>query len=107
MSEVLGSWAEFAVGNSDEPLPTLVHGGARGADHMAGSIWRMNGGPVEVHHAEWSKGKGAGYARNAEMVNLGADVCIAFFANRAENRGTRHCSTLAASAGIKVIEVWG
>jgi hypothetical protein len=87
---------------------TIVHGGARGADQMAGKYGEQMGANIELHPADWDKfGRGAGFRRNAEMVEEGADVCLAFFANGATNRGTLHCSTLAARSGIPVIEVWG
>lgn len=93
---------------------TVVHGGAPGADSLAGQ-WvfdrRMNG-PVhpqlEVHPAEWNRyGRAlAGGIRNAKMVGLGADIVVAFFQPGAENRGTRNCSAQARLAGLEVKETW-
>lgn len=63
---------------------TLVHGACRtGADAIADAIWRRyKVGPVEPHPvtaAVWARiGSSAGPARNRHMVNLGADVCLAF-----------------------------
>lgn len=80
---------------------TVVHGGASGADRLAGKLadeWGMN---VEVHPAEWGKhGKAAGPIRNQKMVDLGADVCLAF--PLADSRGTKHCMMVASRAGIPV-----
>lgn len=53
---------------------------------------------------EWD-GKGAGFARNAEMVALGADLCVAFYKQGAGNKGTDHCASLAGKAGIPVRRV--
>jgi hypothetical protein len=75
------------------PVPKIVvvHGAARGADELA---------------ADWTAfGKSAGYRRNAEMVKLGADVCLAFFQQGAGNRGTSHCVRLAEAAGIRTRRV--
>lgn len=91
--------------------PVLVHGGARGADTIAEQVWSGIafglGGQIpfelEVHPADWERyGKRAGMVRNAEMVNRGARVCLAF--PLGESRGTRGCMELARKAGIPVIE---
>jgi hypothetical protein len=85
---------------------TLVHGGRRGADAHAHS-WARNrvGWTVEPHPAAWWRyGRGAGPIRDREMVEAGADVCIAFLAPG--SRGSRGCATLAAGAGIRVIPVY-
>lgn len=80
---------------------TIVHGAARGADHIAGRIATVWGMRVEEHPADWdTHGKSAGPIRNTEMVRLGADVCLAFPTERSV--GTRHCMSLAHAAGIPV-----
>lgn len=79
---------------------TLVHGGARGVDQQAALIWSSWGEPVEEHPARWDlHGKGAGPMRNQEMVNAGADRCIAFIL-RGQSRGTMDCVNRARLAGI-------
>lgn len=82
----------------------LVHGGAAGADTMAGQIWQSARLPVEVHEAQWKTNgvffSGAGRYRNQKMVDLGADLCLAFIKNN--SRGASHCAQLAEDAGIPV-----
>lgn len=79
----------------------LNHGGARGADQMAGYIALSMGWDVEVYPADWDKhGKAAGHIRNQQMVDLGADVCLAF--PKGESKGTRNCMKRAEKAGIEV-----
>ena len=85
----------------------IVHGACpSGADAMAAewaSDYRVT---AESHPADWGRhGKAAGPARNAEMVALGADLCIAFFKQGAGNRGTSDCASQALAAGIPVRRV--
>lgn len=81
---------------------TVVHGGCRGADQIAGSVARGLGMTVEVHPAEWnSHGIRAGYIRNRKMVDLGASVCLAFILNG--SKGATMCADLAEKAGIRTI----
>lgn len=83
----------------EEPF-ILVHGGARGADQMGELHQAAQYRPTESHPAEWEKhGRRAGYVRNAEMVVLGADLCIAFIHN--ESKGATMCADLAEKAGIE------
>lgn len=80
--------------------PILVHGTAPGADQMASLIWIELGGAVEPHPADWDKwGKAAGFIRNQEMVDLGANLCIAFI--RDNSRGASMTARIADEAGIK------
>jgi hypothetical protein len=89
------------------PRMTLVHGACpRGADLLA-ARWaedRIRQGEhvtVEAHAADWDRyRRHAGYRRNADMVDLGADLCMAFI--RDGSRGATHCAGLAEKAGIHV-----
>lgn len=67
----------------------IVHGGAKGADTIAGDIATKLGMMVEVHKADWKKhGKSAGIVRNYEMLNSGVDKVIAFWDEKSP--GTNH-----------------
>jgi hypothetical protein len=86
---------------------TVVHGACpTGADAMADAWAEDYGFPAERHPADWSYGKSAGFIRNAEMVTLGADLCLVFRQKGAANRGTGHCAELAGKAGIPLREFW-
>ncbi|WP_368861197.1 SLOG family protein [Frankia sp. AgB32] len=67
---------------------------------------RADGHPVvsEEHPADWDRlKKRSGMIRSAEMVQVGADVCLAFIRNR--SAGATGCARLALDAGIE-LHVW-
>jgi hypothetical protein len=84
----------------------LVHGACPdGGDAHADAWFRAKRGEmplgVERHQANWDLLKRrAGYLRNIEMVQAGADVCLA--AIRDESKGATMCAELAERAGITV-----
>lgn len=94
------SWgaANWLITTNDEV--TVVHGAARnGADDIAESLCVMGDIRTEKHPADWSRfGKSAGFKRNAEMVSLGADICLAFIKDGSP--GATHAAALAEQAGI-------
>lgn len=79
---------------------TIVHGDCpTGVDAFFN---KMGNVVIERHPADWAAhGKFAGPKRNQEMVDLGADICLAF--PKGESRGTRGCVKMAKVAGIPTI----
>lgn len=106
-------WNDLRIlyGNSDGPM-TVVHGACpKGADLFA-ALWctqaRKEGLDVieERHPAKWhrpdgSLNKGAGFQRNQEMVNLGADVLLAYIWQN--SRGATHTKECAGWAGMDMV----
>lgn len=86
---------------------TIVHGGAAGADTIAGDFAKENKMKTEVFLPDWkSLDKKAGPLRNREMVNSNpkADMCLAFVAD-SESKGTTGTISLAKKRGIPVMEI--
>jgi hypothetical protein len=78
-----------------------------GADKLAEDVWEKYGGQVERHPAAWRVhgvfNASAGRQRNQHMVDLGADICVAFIHNNSP--GTTHCANAAEEAGIRTIRI--
>jgi hypothetical protein len=79
----------------------LIHGGAKGADSMAGAWAKKHDIPVTVYPADWNKhGKRAGPLRNEQMLSEGKpDYVLAL----PGGRGTSHMVRIAKEAGVPVI----
>jgi SLOG family YspA-like protein len=95
---------------------TVVHGGCEGADLVAHRVARRLGAETEPHPADWrTYGKRAGYLRNKQMVDLGADLCLAFVEPCVKpehsgqephgSHGASMCADLAEAASIPTIRV--
>lgn len=98
--------------NGKQPF-VLVHGAARGADSIGAAIARKYPDRIveEAHPAIWRTpdgelDKAAGFRRNKQMIDAGADLCLAFFHEDATNRGTKHCSGYAEKQGVPVVKYW-
>ena len=67
----------------------IIHGGAKGADSLAGEIAQELGFEVVVFYPDWKKyGKAAGFKRNIQMLQENPDEVIAFWDG--QSRGTKH-----------------
>lgn len=92
------------------PRTILVHGAEPRGDIFLRDIWESWGGQTEAHpvsQEEWDLyGKKAGPARNARMVNLGADQWVGFpIGDRKESPGTWGCRDLADAAKIPCVVI--
>lgn len=83
----------------------IIHGDCPdGADRIADRIARGCDLDVDPHPAQWRQyGRRAAYVRNAEMVGLDPDLCLAF--NRNNSPGTSMTVALAKARGLAVKEM--
>jgi len=92
---IQGSVAEALRKDTERII--VVHGGARGTDLLA-HYWATKWGWITEAHPAGNDPK----ARNQRMVDLGADVCLAFATRWAS--GTGHCARAARRAGIHTVD---
>lgn len=84
------------------PFTEVIHGGAGGADSMAGEWAREHSVRIRVFLADWTRyGKRAGPIRNQQMLDERPDLVVAF----PGGRGTADMVRRARAAGVEVIEV--
>jgi len=98
-------FVELIKANRDE-THTVITGGAKGPDKIANDWaerqWERNGYIKSsiVYPAEWEKyGRSAGMKRNAEMLQSGVDLVIAFWDGKSS--GTLNTINTACKMGIK------
>lgn len=91
----------YAIDRHMRPGDVLIQGNAIGPDQWSKEYWSGRG-PVEGYDADWGTyGDRAGMIRNAQMLDTGVDLVLAFPHGKA--KGTRGCMRLAASRYIPVI----
>lgn len=102
------NWTDqVAILNALNELPAdtvIIHGGARGADEMAGKMAEdILGLEVEVYEADWERyGRAAGPIRNKQMLDEGKPgLVIAFL--KPGSKGTKHMIKIAREAKIPTI----
>lgn len=93
---------EYGNTMPDAQRIVVVHGDCpTGADRDADQWCLSNHFTAETYPANWVLyGKRAGFVRNAEMVALGADICLAFIKDG--SKGATMTADLAERAGIAV-----
>lgn len=80
---------------------TLLHGGCRGADQMAGGVGFKIGWNIHVYPAQWDKyGRAAGPIRNQTMLSEKPDLVLAFHNDIDNSKGTKDMVRRAREAGI-------
>lgn len=102
IQRAIWDWVSTECAEPEELI--VVHGDAsRGADRMAREYARSQSWLTEeAHPAAWDlHGRAAGFIRNQAMVDLGADVCLAFIHN--SSKGASHTAKQAERAGIHVL----
>ena len=83
----------------------IIHGGARGADSLAGNLATSLKMKVIKFPAKWDKsGKAAGVLRNQQMLDDGHPDLVVYFHKDLENsKGTKDMVTRAVDNKIKTI----
>jgi YspA, cpYpsA-related SLOG family len=84
-------------------ITLVVHGGAHGADELAGEWASSRRIACRVFHADWrAYGKAAGPIRNKQMIDEGRpDLVVAFEGGR----GTAGMVSLAREARLEIVVV--
>ena len=83
----------------------IIHGGAKGADSIAGNLATYLNMKVIKYPADWDKyGKAAGVLRNQQMLDEGHPDLVVYFHKDLENsKGTKDMVTRAVDNKIKTI----
>lgn len=103
--EALRRWMSEAVGDRTAAEVVVIHGGARGADYLAGEIARQAGVRVIVCPADWNAhGAAAGPIRNQQMLDNHAPTLVLAAPGGA---GTNDMVRRARRAGIPIIDKRG
>lgn len=99
-----GEWLFREMDNlhAENPITLLIHGGARGADWLAGQWARKRSVPCRVFPADWkTHGTKAGPLRNQQMLEEGRpDLVVAF----PGGRGTRDMLLRALRFDVNILE---
>ena len=81
----------------------IIHGGARGADIIAGSVGKQLGMAVARVDADWDYyHKAAGAIRNKWMASLNPDYVLAYVEDFHASKGTKNMVNLAKSSQAAV-----
>ena len=88
--------------SQENSIDLLIHGGATGADMLAGAWAKSKGLPVRIFEADWwTHGRAAGPMRNCRMLEEGRpDLVVAF----PGGNGTTDMVSKAKKSGVRVID---
>lgn len=88
-------------------IDVIIHGGARGADSIAGQVAESLNIPTEVYQPDWdTHGKRAGILRNQEMLDEGKpDLILAFHDDLEHSKGTGHMVKIARQIPVPVAHI--
>lgn len=87
----------------DPKRDVIMHGGANGADSIAGKVATKHGFVVHVIRANWGLyGKAAGPVRNKWMLDRSPDLVLAFHPNIKQSKGTKNMVKIAREKGVEV-----
>ena len=94
----------LAEENQREPVETVIHGAAQGADTLGGYAAERMGNPVLSFPADWRKhGRAAGPIRNRTQLTEGRPTLGLAFHDFLENsKGTKNMVSILWQAGIPV-----
>lgn len=98
-------WAVLDDIHETTPIAWILHGGASGADTLAGRWAQARGVSCRVFYADWqTHGRVAGMRRNQRMLDEGRpDLVVAF----PGGRGTRDMIQRAYAAGVPIRQELG
>ena len=84
----------------------VIHGGAKGADSIAGQCAINRELEVWKFTADWQRyGRGAGVIRNKQMLEMGQpDLVVYFHPNISASKGTKNMAKIAQQSGVPVID---
>ena len=83
------------------PITAIIHGGAEGADTLAGQWAADREVPVEIYPADWdADGKGAGYRRNERMLYQSKPTRVVGFPGGLD---TRHMLRIAHRYEVQIM----
>lgn len=84
-------------------IAKIIHGGALGADLLAGRWGHRHGVPVSVFRADWGRdGRAAGPIRNQRMLDEGKPNLVVVFPG---GRGTADMVARARKARVPILVV--
>ena len=82
----------------------VIHGGAAGADYLAGKWARTMNVSCWAFPAQWRlHGKRAGFLRNQRMLDEGEPILVIAFFATPDSKGTKMMCEIAEKAGVKVV----